>query len=167
MVESLKLIVCSFGASLGFGVVFRIEKKLLLWAGIGGAVTRCVYLFLTANIEQRFVYCVFAAMSAALFAECMAVWKKTPATVFLYPSVVPLIPGDLLYYTMVGIILKDGDMAKSYAWECVQALLGIGIGFVVISMVVYYKRKYIRVRLINLEKLKKKEEEKKPEENIG
>lgn len=156
MVESLKLIICSFGASVGFGVVFRIEKKLLLWAGLGGAVTRCVYLFLTAYIEQRFVYCVLAAMSAALFAECMAVWKKTPATVFLYPSVVPLIPGDLLYYTMVGTILKDSEMAQTNVWECAQALIGIGIGFVVISMVVHYKRKYVRIKLINLDKTKKK-----------
>lgn len=82
MVNAIKLIICSFGASLGFGIVFRIQKKYLLYAGLGGALTRCVYLILLNFISESFIYSFLAAMAAALYAEFMAVRAKTPSTVF-------------------------------------------------------------------------------------
>ena len=97
MVETVKLIILSFFASLGFGIVFRIEKKNLLWAALGGALTRCAYLFLLNTVDGRLGIAVAASMFAALYAEIMAMRRKMPSTVFLYPSIIPLIPGDLLY----------------------------------------------------------------------
>ena len=107
MVETVKLIIFSFTASLGFGIVFRIGKKNLLWAGTGGALTRCVYLLLPEVIDQRILYSLLAAMFAALYAETMAMRQKMPSTVFLYPAIIPLIPGDLLYNTAVNLLLRD------------------------------------------------------------
>ncbi|MCD8013965.1 MAG: threonine/serine exporter family protein [Lachnospiraceae bacterium] len=141
MVNAIKLIICSFGASVGFGIVFRIQKKYLIYAGIGGAITRCVYLILLQFISESFIYSFLAAMAAALFAEFMAVYAKTPSTVFLYPSIIPLIPGDLLYYTVVGLILQDTERISQNAVKCIHSLLGLGIGFVIVSMFMYYKRR--------------------------
>lgn len=142
MVESIKLIILSFTASLGFGVVFRIEKKSLLWAGLGGALTRCFYLFLLQMTSRRVLYSILAAMFAALYAEVMAAYKKMPSTVFLYPSIIPLIPGDLLYNTAVNLILQDMTQMLFNARECILSLLGMSIGFVIISTITYYKRIY-------------------------
>ena len=64
MVETVKIIIFSFTASLGFGIVFRIGKKNLLWAGTGGALTRCVYLLLLEVIEQRILYSLLAVRRA-------------------------------------------------------------------------------------------------------
>ncbi|MCD8105148.1 MAG: threonine/serine exporter family protein [Lachnospiraceae bacterium] len=140
MVNAIKLIICSFGASVGFGIVFRIQKKYLLYAGLGGALTRCVYLILLTFISESFIYSFLAAMAAALYAELMAVHVKTPSTVFLYPSIIPLIPGDLLYYSIVGLILQDTERISQNAVKCVHSLLGLGIGFVIVSIVMYYRR---------------------------
>jgi uncharacterized membrane protein YjjB (DUF3815 family) len=68
-----------------------------------------------------------------------------PATVFLYPAIVPLIPGDLFYYTMCGIVLSDRDMFEQNAGECLLALFGISIGFVLSSSILHYIRQ-IRIR---------------------
>lgn len=142
MVENIKLILFSFTASAGFGIVFRIEKKKLLWAGLGGALTRCAYLFLLEITEQRILYTLLAAMFAALYAEIMAMHQKMPSTVFLYPAIIPLIPGDLLYNTAVNLILQDIPEMLSNARNCVLSLAGMSIGFVIISTFTYYRRIY-------------------------
>lgn len=142
MAENLELILFSFGASFGFGIVFRIEKKSLLWAGLGGGLTRCVYLLLVQVTSNLFIQSLLAAMFAALFAEIMAMRKKMPSTVFLYPAVLPLIPGSLLYYICVNLILGDMEATLSYVSSCALTLAGICLGFVLVSTFTYYRRIY-------------------------
>lgn len=142
MVENIQLVIVSFFASFGFGIVFHIEKKHLFWAALGGALTRCVYLILLNTMEDRLTYSILAAMFAALYAEIMATYKKTPSTLFLYPSIIPLIPGDLLYNTMMGVVLRNVDMIASNAKNCVLTLIGMSVGFVIVSTITYYKRIY-------------------------
>lgn len=142
MVENIKLILVSFTASLGFGIVFHIKKEYLFFAGLGGALTRCCYLFLMATIEQRFTYTLLAAMFAALYAEILALELKTPSTVFLYPTIIPLLPGSLLYNTAVNFFLHDHAAMLQNAKDCALALIGMSIGFVLISTFTYYRRVY-------------------------
>lgn len=142
MIENAKIIIFSFFASLGFGIVFRIDKKNLCLAGLGGAITRCAYIFLLNITDKVFVYSLFAAMTAALYAECMAVLKKMPSTILLYPSILPLAPGELLYNTIVNFILQDFEKMLYYARECAVRVAGISIGFVLISTFTYHKRVY-------------------------
>ncbi len=146
MIASVELVIFSFGASLGLGIVFGIERKYLIFAGLGGALTRVVYLFLYAFTSQTFFISFFAAMAAALYAEFMAVRTKRPSVVFLYPSIIPLIPGSLLYYSVVGVIIRDSQMVSENAFKCIYSLLGLGIGFAVVSMVMYYQRNYLHVK---------------------
>lgn len=142
MVENIRLVILSFFASTGFGIVFRMEKKHLPWAGLAGALTRCVYLALMAVIDNRLVYILLAAMFAAAYAEIMAPIHKTPSTVFLYPAIIPLIPGDMVYNTMVGFVLQEKELMLTNAKSCGITLAGMSIGFVIISCISYYKRIY-------------------------
>lgn len=139
---NIELVFLSFLASLGFGIVFQIRKSDLIYAGLGGVVTRIAYIILMLFIPYRIVYAACAAFVAAVYAELLAYRKKMPATLFLYPAIIPLIPGDLLYYTMGGIVLSRVEMFESYAAECILALIGISIGFVISSSTSHYIRKH-------------------------
>lgn len=142
MVENIILVIFSFTASVGFGIVFRIERKNLLWAGLGGALTRCVYLILLEMTDQRILYSLLAAMFAAFYAEIMAMRQKMPSTVFLYPAILPLIPGDLMYNTAVNFLLRNTEATIENAEKCGLTLVGMSIGFVLISTFTYYRRIY-------------------------
>lgn len=141
MVENMELIALSFLASIGFAIVFQVRGRDLLLAGLGGAITRFVYIIFMAFIPYRIVYAGLAAIVAAFYAEIVATKKKTPATVFLYPSIIPLIPADLIYYTMGGLVLSDTDTFYNNGIDCLLALVGISVGFVVASTISYYIRK--------------------------
>lgn len=143
MVEGIKLVIFSFTASVGFGIVFHVKREHLFWAGLGGALTRLCYLLLIQFIEARFVYSLLAAMITSIYAEILAMEFKTPSTVFLYPSILPLLPGSLIYNTAIHFFMKDPDAMRGYAADCAMALLGISIGFVITSTFTYYRRVYL------------------------
>lgn len=140
MAQNLEIIVLSVLASMGFAIVFHIDKKDLWLAGLGGGITRIFYLIFIAFVPYRILYAALAAFVAAIYAEVVSGFKHTPATYYLYPSIIPLIPGDLFYYMCVGIIMRDVDMFENYAAECGLALVGLGVGFVVCSCFSHYMR---------------------------
>ena len=71
---------------------------------------------------QEYVSYLAAASFAAVYAEIMARVRKCPATAFLVISLVPLIPGAGLYYTMRFAV--DGNL---------QACIEKGIGTLTIA----------------------------------
>lgn len=128
-------------ASASFGVVFRIPDKDLWRAGLGGVLTRITLLLLAPVFPSRLFYITAAALVAGLYGEAMATKRHDPSTYFIYPSIVPLIPGDLFYYTLVGMYLGDAQMFSSNALNCLLTLLGMSIGFVLSSIVAHYIRR--------------------------
>ena len=65
MAESIKLIFLSFLASIGFGLKYQMQRRYLIWAGLGGALTRLCYLLLVQFIDARLVYSLLAEIGRA------------------------------------------------------------------------------------------------------
>ena len=82
-----------------------------------------------------------AALAAGLYAEAMATVRRDPSTYYIYPAIIPMIPGDLFYYALVGVYINDAQMVSSYSVNCLLTLLGMSIGFVLSSIVAHYIRK--------------------------
>ena len=141
--SSFELIVLTLLASTGFSVVFNIQWKDLPFAALGGVIVRVVFiLFQLAFPSYRFIYTILAAFFAALYSEILAITKKEPSTLNLYPSIVPLIPGDLFYYVALGIVWGNGKLLSEFGPDLALALIGISVGFVLCSTIVHYVRKF-------------------------
>ena len=140
MVETMRIIMLSFFASIGFGIVFQIRGRNLVLAGIGGALTRAVYLLLMQVTDSRIVYITLAALFASCYGELLAVRAKVPSTYYIYPSIIPLIPGDLFYFALLGLIRGDMEALSANGMKCALSLVGMSIGFVLSTTVVHYIR---------------------------
>ncbi|MBQ6973040.1 MAG: threonine/serine exporter family protein [Synergistaceae bacterium] len=141
------LVALSFTASVGFGVVFRIPVKDLWLAGLGGALSRVCVVYLPGIIAGRFGYMTLSASAAALYAEFLAIRRKQPSTYFVYPSIIPLIPGDLFYFAITGIYLGAREWVELNGVNCLISLAGLSMGFVLASTaVIYLRRGRIRIR---------------------
>ena len=146
--SSFELIFLTLLASTGFSVVFNIQLKDLPFAALGGVIVRVVHiLFKLAFPAYAFVYTIFAAFFAALYSEILAIAKKEPSTLYLYPSIVPLIPGDLFYYTALGIVWGNATIFKQFGPDLALSLIGISVGFVLCSTIVHYIRKFKFLKL--------------------
>lgn len=96
----IQLLMASLGA-FGYSILYRISKDKLLWASLGGFLAWMVYLLCGTLSDSNVVRYFLAAVVVTFYAEFMARKKRTPATIFLAPGTIPLIPGSSLYQTMV------------------------------------------------------------------
>lgn len=109
--------------ALTFAMFFGIKSKKLIWCTIGGALTWAVYLI---SLELGFLEAGAYALGAAagtLYAEILARAVKTPVTMFALTSLIPMVPGGALYYTMLG--LMRGDM-ETFAEKALYTLTAAG-----------------------------------------
>jgi len=102
-------ILYAAAGSVGFAMFFGVKSKKLIYSAIGGAINWGIYLiFMHLGVIEPLAYAIGAA-AGTLFAEVLARIVKTPVTVFIITSVIPMVPGGALYYTMLG--LMQGDKA--------------------------------------------------------
>lgn len=118
--------------SVGFSLLFRLKTAHIPLAAIGGALTWSIYLLGLHLTDNIFGASLIAAVFCALYAEILAKIHKTPATVMLVPSMIPLIPGGPLYYTMSGIVSRDLETAWYYGRLTIQYALAIALGIALV-----------------------------------
>ena len=140
---NIELVVLTLMATAGFSVVFNIQKEDIVFAAIGGVIVRLVYiLFKFLLPAYPFIFTMVAAFFAALYSEILAITRKEPSTLYLYPSIIPLIPGDLFCYVAFGIVWGNTTFIVDYGPNLALSLVGISLGFVVCSSIVHYVRKF-------------------------
>ena len=135
------LIILSFLVSFFNGICFHMEPRDLWLAGMGGALSRIALTWLTAYIRNPMIYSLAAASIAAVFGEILAARHRDPSTYFIYPAILPMIPGGSFYYSMIGLYAGNREMCIQNGVECALALAGMSIGFVLSSFIMHYARK--------------------------
>ena len=128
MTESLIQIVTAFVGSLGFALLFGLRRRYVLPAAVGGMLSWGVYLLLSRLLPSDFLSCLIASACAVLYAELLARLLHTPATVFVIPAVIPLVPGSSLYYAMSCVVQKDFPAAREFGMTTLEFSLAIAAG---------------------------------------
>ena len=106
--EWLLPIVSAALGSLSFAMFFGVRSRKLWFSLLGGALNWGLYLLAMKKIglPATMAYALGAA-AGTLYAEILARIVKTPVTVFVITSVIPMVPGGSLYYTMLGLLQGD------------------------------------------------------------
>lgn len=101
----------SFLATLGFGILFNIKGKKLFFAALGGGIS---WFFYSSSLKFNFSELASLFISALIFSsycEIFARILKTPVTTLVICSLIPLVPGGGMYYTMLEAV--NGNVSKS------------------------------------------------------
>lgn len=106
--EYVGIIVAAAVAVAFYALSVRSSLKNALISGILGGTSYGFYLLLS-NYINPITSVFFATLTGCLSAELAARWAKTPATVFSIPVIIPLVPGLMLYNTMLKF--GQGDTA--------------------------------------------------------
>lgn len=137
-------ILTAVAGTVGFSLLFRIDLRRLPFAALGGGLSWAVYLLLLEFTASIFVSTLAAAFIATVYSEIFAHICRTPATVFLIPCLIPLVPGGSLYYTMRGLLTDDYTAAAQYGIATAEVMLGISGGVVAASLMVYAYRSLVK-----------------------
>ncbi|MFR8999305.1 MAG: threonine/serine exporter family protein [Anaerobutyricum soehngenii] len=107
----------AFIGAAGFGFLFHLQFKHIFPAALGGVLTWVIYVIANIWGFDVFISSLFASAFAAIYSEVIAKIRKAPTTLFLIISVVVLIPGGSLYYTMSYAVQKQWAVCRNVRFQ--------------------------------------------------
>ena len=107
MLDAVLDLVYCLVASLFFALIMKIPKRALISTSISASLGYFIYVSCSAiSITLGF----FAGtVFVAVMGEILARKLKMPATIFIFPAVIPIVPGLGLYQTMLALVQNDID----------------------------------------------------------
>ena len=132
MTELVQILSGTAG-SVFFAILFNIRDKRLVFAGVGGFLSWAMYIMFFYVTGSEVVGYFLVSFLITLYAEVMARVLKTPTTTFIMASLVPLIPGASLYYTMRFGLLGDSDLFIGKAIYTLELASAIALGVILAS----------------------------------
>ena len=137
----LRDFVACFGATIFYCIIMQLPKKALWISSLSSALTYIVFRVAFLSIESEYVGYLAASCFAALSAEVLARACKMPATIFIFPAVIPLVPGLGLYRTMLCLVRSD---MSGFASEGTKTLIISGIIAVTVAVVNAFFRSILK-----------------------
>ncbi|WBW50722.1 threonine/serine exporter family protein [Peptoniphilus equinus] len=128
-------------ATLSFAFYFNCPQKSLVYNALLGGFVWTLYSVLL-NYSTYIFSAFISAVVMGCVAEQLARLLKMPATVFLLPGLVPLVPGAGMYYTMYNFIFQNYSAFVNEAVKTVFMAGALAAGVVVSSSVFKILRYY-------------------------
>ena len=135
MIDAITQILAGFVGSIGFGVLFNVRGKKLLMASLGGLVSWGLFLILSVFINNEPLNYFIVALLMSVYAEFMARKLKSPTTCFITISLIPLIPGGSLYYTMAYAFQSDIEKFAGKGIYTLSLAAALALGVIVSTTV--------------------------------
>lgn len=131
--ELIKQFVFSFFGTIGASILFSIPRDSIIISGTVGALGWTTYTTILSKYSSPVAGTFFGALAVGIIGELLARHFKKPATVFIIPGIIPLVPGAGMYYTMLALIEKRFLDAANIGTETLFIAVAIAIGIVMSS----------------------------------
>ena len=144
----LEQVIIAFIASFGFGIIFNIKGKNLIFAAIGGGLSWFCYLYLINNRMSTILSLFIASIIFSIYSEICARYLKTPVTTLVVCALIPLVPGAGMYYTMYETIKGNISGAVELGLNTLASAGALALGVIFVST--------ITKQVTNIKKMKEK-----------
>ena len=122
-------------STVGYCLLMNVPVKKIIPASVGGMLSWLLYLLLKDRVQSVLYLLVLVGAFAATYSEIAAKIAKTPATLFLLPALIPLVPGGSAYYAMLGLVQNRFDDMRRYALLTGQWAVGLAAGICVVAVI--------------------------------
>ncbi|MBQ8649242.1 MAG: threonine/serine exporter family protein [Clostridia bacterium] len=123
-------IITGFIGSCAFAILFNIRGKRFAATAFGGFLSWLLFVILSRIIQTEALNYFIVAALISLYAEIMARALKTPTTTFITTSLIPLIPGGSLYYTIAYAFESNTDKFVGQAISTVTLASALALGII-------------------------------------
>ena len=119
----------TFG-SFAIAKVMNAPKQMAYFAGLIGGISFTFNTFLLKFVDNT-ISIFFATILIVVLAELLARIYNYPATIFIFPSLAPLLPGVKLYQTIMSLTIGDLNNAFKIGGQTILIALAIAMALVV------------------------------------
>ena len=121
-------------ATFSFGILFNIRGKNLISACLGGGVGWLFLLIFEQKLKISPTFALFAAsIIIGIYSEIMARILKSPVTTFAVCAIIPMVPGNGMYYTMYESVHGNTAKALSIGMQTLASTGALAAGIVLVS----------------------------------
>ncbi len=124
-------LVLGFFATIGFAVYFYAPLDSIFASGVAGGLSWVILYIFMNNFNNKILGTFLGAFLVGILGEFLARKLKKPATVFITPGIVSLVPGAGMYYTMLYLVQNDFPQALVVGSETFFMAAAISIGIIV------------------------------------
>ncbi|MBQ2939955.1 MAG: threonine/serine exporter family protein [Clostridia bacterium] len=142
MMDAIIQVSAALIGTLAFGLIFNIRGKKLLVGALGGMLAWALFLLLGLWIPSEVARYFLVSVAIAGYAEIFARVLKTPTTTFVMVSLISLIPGSGLYYTVASALNGDLPQFLEKALHTLALAAALSLGIVVVSALVKHATAY-------------------------
>lgn len=121
-------VISVFFATYGFGYLFHIRSKKLLYASLGGMLGGLVFYLCNWYGMHYFLVNLFTALVLSLYSEIMSRYLKCPVTILLISEIICFVPGGLMYRSMEELIKSNSALSLQYGIEVLGSAVALAIG---------------------------------------
>jgi uncharacterized membrane protein YjjB (DUF3815 family) len=109
------------------GILYRVPRNLLMYGSLTGLAAWLVFYGTAALGAKVVAASFFGSVVAGSISEILARVVRKPATIFIIPGFIPLVPGRDAYMTM--LLLVEGRYAEGVAAAMTTLLIAGAIAF--------------------------------------
>ncbi|NLA84210.1 MAG: threonine/serine exporter [Clostridiales bacterium] len=120
-------------AATSIGILFNVQRRNLLFAGINGGLGYLFYSITVAKGFESYVGMLTASIAMSVFAEIVARLRKAPASVFLAVALIPVVPGGAMFRFVLSLLEGDYELAFTYGIQTTLEAGALAIGIIVVS----------------------------------
>ncbi len=142
MVENIIAVLAAVLGTVGFALMLRLRKHRLPVIALSTGLCYSVYLLALHFSLADFIANFLATLFAGFASEFLAKYVKAPVTVFLIPTILPLVPGASLYYTIESFFQSDFDKALFYFTALGRTIGAILLGIVTVNTIMKCIKNY-------------------------
>lgn len=138
----------AFISTLGWSVHLNAPKKDLVYCSITGATGWITYFVLNKYTDNPIFSNFIASFFITLLSEFFARKLKRPATLYIIPGIITLVPGLSIYNTMLNLIQGEYIVALEIATRVGMISGAIVMGMLIVTSVMrgFTKIKYLKTR---------------------
>lgn len=129
----IKQIILAFFASVCLVILFNIERKKLIWAGLCGSLGWIVYLAVVKYTSSPTMGSFAGAFVLGLYSEILAKKLKAPASEFSIPGMFPLVPGLTAFNAVRYFVEKNNSKALEAGMLAISVGGALGFGIMLSS----------------------------------
>lgn len=135
MMDAVIQLVMAFIGTGAFVMMCNMRRDRILIVSLSGMLCWAAYLAASRLWHGVFVPSLAASAFAATCSEMLARKFKAPVTIFLIPSIISLVPGGSLFYTMSLTVSRQWEASVRHGYLTIDCALGISVGVSLVTAV--------------------------------
>ncbi len=125
--------IAAIMSTVGFALVFSVPLKTLLVSAVNGGMGWIVFKYVMDTTGSKYIAVFLSALSITFVSEMLAKKLRYPASVFIIPGIINLVPGEGIYKTMNYFVNNQSDLAIASFYSTIVVAGSISFGVLLAS----------------------------------